>query len=473
MDYCLNHPNPIVLYGGGGGGGKSYLLRTAIVEFNGYLASLGFKNPWGGLFCSTYNALQKRHLGRIKEELGHLGRIKETRIEGGAFHFDNPELGGCYLLNLDNPDNLRGSEMSYILVDELSEITKRQFQDLLYIRPKNAEQPFFPVLCASNPDGVGHSWIKKFWITRDFTGESYSPTKFFFVPALPTDNPLWQSSQLFRDQFLQLPEHLKKARLEGCWDAPSGARFPQLSADIHRFKVSEQFPQGIPATYPIIIGLDWGGKAPYCALWIAVDHNRNMWVFREDYEAGLTTDIIAERIRNKTASNETVISIYADNQMFQRRRDYTKYGAPSAPSFTEVIEECLASDSRFPPLTPGFKPSRAQSLGTLDLFFNRDNQYPNIFIEEGCSELWRELTGAIWDERGMLAGKKEDIDPRNPDHAISALYYAANTYIEGPKPYLQPDPTSQEIRAAQMADLYRDEQKQLKTFVRGMKRGRF
>jgi hypothetical protein len=104
------------------------------------------------------------------------------------------------------------------------------------------------------------------------------------------------------------------------------------------------------------------------------------------------------------------------------------------PPLISFFEDELAGDERFGSLEKGFNRNRATALATYDLLLTRGNGYPDLYIERGCEQLWGELKGATWDTRGGLSGKREDIDPRNPDHAITAGYYMLHAEIEPYEP---------------------------------------
>ena len=446
LDFCVGTPNALCLYGGAGYGGKSYLLRQAGPYFNGRLRHMGFPGQTGVLFCSTYGALKDRHFGKFMEELGHLGRIVEDHIYGLCFRFNEPSMGRIALRNLDQPDKYRSAEFAWALFDELTEITADKFFTAIYSIRSPKSLPFMPILCGSNPDGIGHIWVKTLWVPQYQDLNEFpdmEPSRLKFVQALPHDNPTYATNQQIKATFAQLPDHIRIARTTGSWDAPEGARWPVLNKYVHLFSIRERFPYGLPAGWPVIMGVDYGLRAPYCALWIAVDGDKNLWVFREDYQTGFTAEQQAQRMLMLTGRNEQVQSVYYDPACEQV---FPQHKGKSDDSVLKDYKAKLEPDERFGPLVAGYNESRMLAMNTLDRFFDHDNEYPNIYIEEGCKNLWRELTGAVWDTRGMLSGKREDIDPRNPDHAITALYYAAHTNYYGPAKAPAPLPTPQEAR---------------------------
>jgi hypothetical protein len=226
-----------VLYGGAGGGGKSHGIRSAAVEINADLASLGYPGRWGAIFCSTYKELAGRQMVKIKKELGHLGRIRVTHDKQLHFEFKNPDLGGFYLRNLQNSDEYRGVEYDWVLVDELTLLSDEEFTDLLYCLRSDTHLPYKPFGAASNPDGPGHTWVKSFWIDRDpikYHEFKQDPRNFVFIQAMVTDNPVADEAMIANIASIKDPVK-RKARLEGDWNINFGARFGHFRRLVHVF----------------------------------------------------------------------------------------------------------------------------------------------------------------------------------------------------------------------------------------------
>ncbi len=429
LDLCIAQAQAKVLYGGAGFGGKSYLLRSASVFFAGLLATLGFPGQIGMLVCKDYPSLRDRHAPALAREFQDLGEIHTAdKHYGYCFRFNDKRLGALRLRNADEADKYRGTENAYLLVDELTELPKTVLGDLLYCLRSPDPLPFLPFLAASNPDGLGHPWVKKLWVSRDFQGENLDPADFHFIQALPQDNPTFQDNQ-YAATLAGLPEWKRKARMEGSWDTPTGARFPQLDSQTHLFAVQDLLPHGLNPDHHLIMGVDWGIRDPYCALWI-LELDGDWYVVREDYQPDLSSDRQVQRIMQLTKPNERISKIYADSQMWEKRRDPHSQFAARGISAADVYSAELRSDDRFHLLIPAYKGRRQAPLDTLDRLFNRNNGYPDLYIEHSCTQLWRELTGAVWADSG-----REDIDPRQADHAITALYYALHTHLNAiPRP---------------------------------------
>lgn len=453
-------PNPIVLYGGAGGGGKSYALRAGHVWFLMYLAANGFPKERTMLACSNYPLLRDRHLGKFDTEWGEYGRIVNSQTHGLSFKMADRFGGGSIALrNLDDPDKFRGTEASMIGIDEITEIPgtvkgEAALPLLLYPLRTSKGVPWLPFVAASNPDGVGHSWVKSCWITKDQTW-GFDKKRFFYIPAVVKDNPALDY-EAYVQTLSGLPDHLRRARLDGSWEAPSGARWPFLKWEEHTYDDSGP----IPSHWRRFGSLDYGLSDPYCFLWHAVDEEGSIYTYREDYCRGLTAWEQVQRVVERTAPDEVLDGIYADSAMWAR---FPGHMGPTELSAIDVFVETFGKDARFGPLMPGYKQNKVHSLATLDKVLLRNNTYADWWIGRSCKNLWREMTGAVFDGKTG----SECIDERIDDHAIDAARYGLHTFIFGAKPAPK-EMTSELARQIYLAEI---DKRARKTFeARGKRR---
>lgn len=205
-----------VLYGGSVGSGKSYFLRWSLIAWLLFwYLSQNLRGVRVGLFCEDYPALNDRHLAKIKAEFPDwLGSYNEQRHEFTL----HPGYGSGVLAfrNLDDPSRYLSVEFAAIAIDEINRNPKTTF-DLLRTRlrwPGIADTKF---LAACNP--IGEAWVKNFWVKRLFPSEEKEQMDFWFVNALPSDNPYLPES--YFETLKSLPIAERQAYLEGNWDALS------------------------------------------------------------------------------------------------------------------------------------------------------------------------------------------------------------------------------------------------------------
>jgi len=441
-------PEARVLAGGSGTGGKSYGLRAAAIHHAMWLASIGIQNPVTLFGSSTYEALRDRHFSKFVLEWGEWGELRTSdKVYGRCFRFNDPHLGAIAFRNLEDPNERRGSEFMAGFLDETTENTRDVWGAFCYM-VRYPGLPFRPILTASNPDGIGFQWCKTAWrpdlydsngavIDEGKRSAKYpeafdpaglmDPLDYIYVPYLPEDNPTFDEGAFWAG-VAHLPHHIQRARRYGLWTAPEGARWPFLEDTTHRFDMGETFPNGIPSSWPKWITIDYGLRAPYCCLWGTQDYDGDVYIYREDYQAGLTADLQAKRIAELTRQNEVITDATADPAMWQRLPGHT---GPTTLSTAEMYESEFVHHPQLPnSLIPGINKSRIMSLAAIDKYINRGNRFPNLWIERSCMSTWAELTGATFARGSNAAERSEDIDPRNPDHAITALYYRLQHILE-------------------------------------------
>jgi hypothetical protein len=256
---------------------------------------------------------------------------------------------------------------------------------------------------ATNPGEVGHLWVRKFWIDRDFQDEQYDAHDFAFVPAKYSDNKFLPEN--YGKQLDALPEKLRRAYKDGDWDIFEGQFFNEFSKEKH---VVEPF--AIPKGWTRILGVDYGNKNPSGVLWCAIDYDGHLWIYRELYEAGHTYAELADRIRLLTADDEQIEYAAADTSMFAKTLDTGKYGHDIMADHGVPLTQ--ANKDRI----PGWNLVREHlKNGTLHIFST-------------CSQLIRTLPAMVHD-----CVHVEDVQKNDSDHLCDSLRYLIFSLPEASK----------------------------------------
>ena len=450
--------NPRVLGGGSGYGGKSYGVRTAAVELNGYLARLGFPKARGAIFTKRYTDMADRQVSKFKSEdtLADLGEVKFDRVNLWHFRFHQPWMGIILFRNLEDPNALRGAELDWALVDELTEISKADYAAVLYMIRSSRGLPFKSFGGATNPDGPGHDWVKRYWIERDFSEEAPSVRRtapdYVFVPFKPQDNPTYSD-----DVAANLQGHpdpmIRKARWEGSWDLIGGARFSQFRRQLHvvtgdqiRERYAPLLSLGAPSDWRNLFldrdlftvwgSLDYGTDIESATSFHlhAADWKGRAITFAELYLRGLFLRQQAAAIKDfmrgwgyepyATGDQAGLARIYCDPNLITRDSD-------GITRFDKFRNEGLR-------LVPGIN-SRIEGWATLDYLLHYERKVdpetateeflsePQWTIHEGCEQLIRQISSAPRDDV-----RREDISSKfKNDHALDDTRYGLHSHFRG------------------------------------------
>lgn len=245
-----------ILYGGARGGGKSRILRWAMVWLLIRWAKQGIRNVKVAIFCEDYPSLKDRQISKIKIEFPRwLGTLKESKEDGLGFHLHDEYGGGVILLrNLDEPAKYMSAEFAAVAIDELTKHPLETFNILRgSLRWPGISHTVF--MGATNPGGVGHLWVKSYWVDREFPEElqELSP-RFHFIRSLPSDNP--HLDEEYWRELRSLPKQLRDAWILGLWDSFVGQAFSEWHTSVHVRRME------IPDGFRLVAGMDWGIGRP-------------------------------------------------------------------------------------------------------------------------------------------------------------------------------------------------------------------
>ena len=312
-------------YGGARGGGKSFVARVKAI-----LLALFYPGIQILLLRRTYPELYKNHVLPLQEELKskQKEKIATWNTQDKIFTFPNSSrivLGYC-----DTESDVlqyQGQAYEVIFMEEATHFTEYQFNCLKECNRlsglcKKPVKPRMYMTC--NPGGVGHAWVKRLFIDKDYTKDEKAED-YEFIPALVYENEyLMKNDPEYVRALESLPEDRKRAMLYGEWDIYEGQFFPEFKRDIH---VIEPFP--IPKDWNIYFTMDYGLDM-LAGYWIAVDYNNNAYVFREVYESNLLVSQARDKIKSMT--NEEIYAYLAPPDMWNRHKETGK-------STADIFEE--------------------------------------------------------------------------------------------------------------------------------------
>ena len=174
-----------------------------------------------------------------------------------------------YCRNENDVYRYQGAEFLFIGLDELTHFTLKQWQFLTSRNRCPVPGSRCSMAGATNPGNIGHAWVKALWIDRvappgfEQTGH-YHRRDYEFIPARLADNPIYANDADYRRTLAVLPEHLRKAFLDGDWNVFAGQYFDIFDYGRHTARPEEI---RLEAWWPRWISVDWGFQHPSAVYW--------------------------------------------------------------------------------------------------------------------------------------------------------------------------------------------------------------
>ena len=275
---------PVLLYGGAKGGGKSHLIRAREV-----VRRLKYAGSKGLIVRKTHPELLSNHIRRFFVE--YPMTAKWYRKAEKAIYWPNGSITEfSYLKNTDDVYTYQGREYEDISIDEITQHEEEVFK-ILRSSNRTTNPKIKPtMLLTGNPGGVGHGWVKRIFIDRQFK-DNENPKDFGFVSAKVQDNKaLIDADPDYIKRLDDLPEHLRRAYKDGDWDVFAGQVF-DFRPTVEQKEYHVIKPKPIPELSTRFFAIDWGGDAPVAIGWYAVINCLNkdgvrfqrIWKYRELY----------------------------------------------------------------------------------------------------------------------------------------------------------------------------------------------
>lgn len=402
--------NRFIAYGGARGGGKSWAVRA-----KAKLLALNYPGIRLLIMRRTFTELRENHILPLMGELMGMATYRDT---DKSFTFCNgSRLRFGYCDNDADVLQYQGQEYDVIFLDEATHFSEYQFSTLTAcLRGANAFPKRMYLTC--NPGGVGHAWVKRLFIDRDYRG-SETPEDYTFIQAKVTDNKALMDNDPGYVQMLDnLPDDLRRAWRDGDWDMFVGQYFTEFRRDLHVVQ-----PFDIPSTWRRYITLDYGLDMLAC-YWVALDDRGKAYVYREVYQDDLIISDAAKAIKDATAPGEHIAARFAPPDLWNRRQDTGR-----------SVAEVFAAEG-----LPLSKASNDRVSGWLDLkewlhpYKDSQGEDANLKIFANCTNLIRCLPQLQHDRHNPSDCTS---NPHEVTHGPDALRY----FVAGrPRPNAKPAP---------------------------------
>lgn len=388
-----------VCYGGARGGGKSWAVRR-----KAELMCLTYKGIRVLFLRRTLKDLRENHLDTMRADLEGIATFREIDAKFTFANGSTIKMGYC-----DNEADVmhyQGQEYDVIFLDEATQFTEMQYLTLTAcVRGANDFPKRMYLTC--NPGGVGHAWVKRLFIDREYR-EKERAEDYVFIQALAIDNKaLMEKDRGYLDMLDNLPPDKRKAWRDGDWTVFAGQFFVEFG-EWH----IEDMPEP-PKSWARFAAMDYGldALAFYMA---AVEPNGCVHVYKEVYATGLIIQRAAELII-KGAGDELGM-VFAPPDLWNRRQDT---GKSVAEIFAEMgIYLVRVSNDR---VTGWLEVKQA-----LYVQFAQDGgkavpvKGPGLKIDRRCRELIKSFPYLLVDEKNPGDVAKE---PHEYTHGPDAIRY--------------------------------------------------
>ena len=303
-----------IAYGGARGGGKSFAMRAKLV-----LLALRYPGIQILLLRRSFPELRENHINPLRRWLWGIASYRESTKEFLFPSGSRIKLG--YLAEEADALQYQGQAYEVIGMEEATQFTESQYYAMTeccrlhgLLREHFTPRMYF----TCNPGGVGHAWVKRLFIDRDYR-EGEAPEDYVFIPSTVYDNRyLLRENPEYVKNLESLPPLRRRAMLHGDWDAFEGQFFPEFQRSRHEIQ-----PFSIPSHWHRFAALDYGLDMTAC-LWLAYPPDRSrLVVYRELYEPNLILSSVAQKIQSMS-QREALRYIAASPDLGGRRQDSGK-----------------------------------------------------------------------------------------------------------------------------------------------------
>lgn len=320
--YEASKQYPVVFYGGARGGGKSFGLRNICL-----IRALETPNLNIAIFRKTYPELRANIIDPLLQEHPWLVNFY-NKSEHIIRLPNNSTIEFCHLQNSVDVHLYQGREYDIIGIEEAG-----QWEEEVFHRLRGSNRTSKPgvnpcMLLTGNPGGIGHSWLKRLFVDRDYKARERAGD-YYFISAQVYDNPILMENDPDYVHRLEAEpnEVIRRAYLNGDWDVFAGQFFSEWRREIH---VVEPFE--IPGHWNRFCAYDPGHFHPTAMGWFACDELGFVYMYREYVERGKRPDEIA-RMYHSFGDSDKISGIFAGRDCWSVKAD----GGPTiAEQFTRL-----------------------------------------------------------------------------------------------------------------------------------------
>lgn len=406
------------LYGGAAGGGKSdALLMAALmyVDVPGY-AALILRRTYADL------ALPGAIMDRARAWLTGTGATWSEKDKRWTFP-SGATLTFGYCETDSDVYRYQGSEFQFIGIDELTQWSERAFRYLLsrLRRLVGVDIPL-RMRAGTNPGGVGHAWVKAYFV------EPGDPSRPFF-PARLEDNP-HLDREAYETALATLDDETRAQLRDGRWIVDPSSLVYRYDRAKNRVAALPE----IPGQWQVSFAIDYGSSettasSAFSAAWWH-PHDPRTFITHAWIEPGLLPGDYADRVSTYQRdvvepAGAVLFSLVSDEgalgQAFGREMR-KRHGLAARPA------------------------KKSDKLGHIKLFNGGLQSGLIVLVDGQCTALETEWDALHWNPMRTASM------PGEPNHASDATLYAwrdSQSFRATPAPSAGPVPGSAEWWQAQ------------------------
>lgn len=400
-------------YGGARGGGKSWAVRANALK-------LAFKYPGieQVIIRRSYPELYANHIKPFRKLLPK--QAYKYNDQKKEIIFPNKSVITFRFCSNDKDLlNFQGHEFDIMYLDEATQFSEEQFRVLsACLRGTEANIPRRMYLTC-NPGGVGHQWMKRLFIDRNYHDGEH-PEDYSFIQAGVRDNlALMKNDPSYIQQLEALPPKLREAWLDGSWDVYMGQFFEDFYDRPEGYEsrtwthVIEPFE--IPDGWKIYRSFDWGYNRPFSCGWWAIDYDGVVYRILELYGCTATPN---EGVKWTPDKVFTEIARVEREHRWLKGKHINGVADPAIwdAESGESIEQCAARHGVY-----FSKGDHARIPGWMQIHYRLafdESGFPMMYVFKNCRGFIRTIPLLQYDKT-----MTEDLDTEGEDHIADETRY--------------------------------------------------
>lgn len=204
--------------------------------------------------------------------------------------YQYPNGSRLWVGGMDNPGKVLSAERDFVYVNQAEELTLEDWETLTTrVTGRAGNSPYPQILADCNPGPANH-WILQRAKDGDLT----------LFHSRHEDNPFlydikrseWTEQGKFTLSRLDALTGVRKSRLRhGQWVSAEGQVYEEYNHALHLID-----PFDVPADWRHIRAIDFGYTNPFTCLWIAIDPDGRMYIYRQIYKTGRLVSEHTKRI---------------------------------------------------------------------------------------------------------------------------------------------------------------------------------